>query len=309
MIAFLFPGQGSQFAGFLRTLGGTRPHARIAETIEEASDVLHMDVLSLDCADALDSTVAVQISLLVAGIATVRALRDEGVVPDAVAGLSVGAYGAAVACESIAFDDALRLLHLRAQLMERAYPRGYGMLAVSGLGERELEAVIAKASTQAAYIANLNAPRQIVVAGAEGDLDQVRERALEAGARKAERLAVSVPSHCVLLDDAARELTEAASKITFRPPAIPYISNRGARPLRQADAIRTDLATNLRYPVRWHDSTIVLAELGVQVFVEMPPGRTLTQLAEDALPGIAKVAVEQVSIPSAAALIRARAAG
>ena len=89
MIASLFPGQGSQFAGFLRTLGGTTPHARIAETIEEASDVLHMDVLSLDCADALDSTVAVQISLLVAGIATVRALRDEGVVPDAVAGLSV----------------------------------------------------------------------------------------------------------------------------------------------------------------------------------------------------------------------------
>jgi malonate decarboxylase epsilon subunit len=192
--------------------------------------------------------------------------------------------------------------------MESAYPQGYGMLAVSGLSERELNAVIANAPTQAAYIANLNAPRQIVVAGADADLDQVRERALEAGARKAERLAVSVPSHCVLLDDAARELTEAASKIAFHAPTISYISNRGARPLRQADAIRTDLATNLRYPVRWHDSTIVLGELGAQVFVEMPPGRTLTQLAEDALPGIAKVAIEQTSIASAAMLIRARAA-
>jgi len=306
MIAFLFPGQGSQFAGFLHTLGGATPHARIAETVEEASDVLHMDVLDLDHVDALNSTVAVQISLLVASVATVRALHDEGIVPDVAAGLSVGAYGAAVACGAISFDDALKLLHLRAQLMQRAYPQGYGMLAVSGLSERELDTVIANAHTQAAYIANLNAPRQIVVAGADADLDRVRERALKAGARKAERLAVSVPSHCVLLDDAARELTETANKIAFRAPSIPYISNRGARPLRQADAIRIDLATNLRYPVRWHDSTIVLGELGAQVFVEMPPGRTLTQLAEEALPGIAKVAVEQRSTTSAAALIRAR---
>jgi malonate decarboxylase epsilon subunit len=308
MIAFLFPGQGSQFAGFLHSPGGATPHAHIAETIEEASDVLHINVLDLDHADALGSTVAVQICLLVAGVASVRALRSEGIVADAVAGLSVGAYGAAVACEAIAFDDALRLLQLRAQLMERAYPHGYGMLAVSGLSERQVDAVIANAHAQAAYIANLNAPRQIVVAGADGDLERVRERALEAGARKAERLTVSVPSHCVLLDDAARELTEAASKIAIRAPSIPYISNRGARPLRQPDAIRDDLATNLRYPVRWHDSTIVLGELGVKVFVEMPPGRTLTQLADDALPGIAKVAVEQTSITSAAALIRARAA-
>jgi hypothetical protein len=107
MIAFLFPGQGSQFAGFLHTLGGATPHARFAETIEEASDVLHIDVLSLDHADALSSTVAVQLSLLVAGVATVRALQDEGIVPDAVAGLSVGAYGAAVACNAVSFERCL----------------------------------------------------------------------------------------------------------------------------------------------------------------------------------------------------------
>src|SRR5471030_1904377 len=98
MIAFLFPGQGSQFAGFFHTLGGATPDARFAETIEEACDVLHVDVLSLDQADALESTVAVQLSLLVASVATVRALQDEGIAPEAVAGLSVGAYSAAVAC-------------------------------------------------------------------------------------------------------------------------------------------------------------------------------------------------------------------
>ena len=308
MIAFLFPGQGSQFPGFLHTLGGASPHARIVATFEEASDLLHKNILELDSADALKSTVAVQLGLFIAGIATVRALRDEGIAPDAVAGLSVGAYGAAVAADAINFDDALKLLQHRAQLMERAYPHGYGMLAVSGLSEREVEAVIASTNAKAAFIANLNAPRQIVVAGADGDLDLVRQHALQAGARKAERLAVSVPSHCILLDDAARELTEAASKVEFKQPLIPTIGNRGARALRQADAVRLDLATNLRYPVRWHDSTIVLSELGAQVFVEMPPGRTLTQLADEALPGIAKVAVEQMSMTSAAALINARAA-
>ncbi|WP_174362628.1 malonate decarboxylase subunit epsilon [uncultured Caballeronia sp.] len=307
MIAFLFPGQGSQFTGFLHTLGGASPHARIAATFEEASDVLHMNVLDLDSVVALESTVAVQLGLFIAGVATARALREEGIVPDAVAGLSVGAYGAAVAADAIDFNDALLLLQLRAQLMERAYPHGYGMLAVSGLSEREVDAVIARTNAKAAFIANLNAPRQIVVAGADGDLDLVRQQALQAGARKAERLAVSVPSHCVLLDDAARELTEAASKVEFRTPSIPYIGNRGARPLRQADAVRLDLATNLRYPVRWHDSTVVLSELGAQVFVEMPPGRTLTQLADEALPDIAKVAVEQTPMATSAALIKARA--
>ncbi|AMH44080.1 MAG: malonate decarboxylase subunit epsilon [Pseudomonadota bacterium] len=307
MIAFLFPGQGSQFTSFLHTLGGASPHARIDATFEEASDVLRMNVLDLDSVVALKSTVAVQLGLFIAGVATARALREEGIVPDAVAGLSVGAYGAAVAADAIDFNDALLLLQLRAQLMERAYPHGYGMLAVSGLSEREVDALIARTNAKAAFIANLNAPRQIVVAGADGDLDLVRQQALQAGARKAERLAVSVPSHCVLLDDAARELTEAASKVEFRTPSIPYIGNRGARPLRQADAVRLDLATNLRYPVRWHDSTVVLSELGAQVFVEMPPGRTLTQLADEALPGIAKVAVEQTPMTTSAALIKARA--
>jgi malonate decarboxylase epsilon subunit len=305
MIAFLFPGQGAQIAGFLHTLGGPTPHPEIVTTLAEASDVLHLDVLELDQAHALESTVAVQIALVVAGVATVRALRAEGVMPEAVAGLSVGAYGAAVACEAISFSDALKLVQLRAQLMERARPSGYGMMAVVGLSEREVVAAI-EASGAGAYVGNLNAPRQIVVSGSDAGLEQLRVQALKQGARKAERLAVSVPSHCILLDDAARELIVAAAKFQFNAPSISYIGNRGARPLRTADAIRDDLATNLRYPVRWHESTIVLAELGANVFVEMPPGRTLTQLADEALPDIAKVAVEQAPIASAVARIIAR---
>lgn len=306
MIAYLFPGQGAQFPGFLHGLGGPPGHRMIRETLQEASDLLHLDVLDLDREEALRSTVAVQLALFVAGVATSRALAGEGIEPDAVAGLSVGAYGAAVACGAIAFGDALTLLKLRAELMERAYPVGYGMLAVSGLNEREIAAAIRQAGAEHAYLANLNAPRQIVVAGSDRDLSRVRDASVAMGARKAERLSVSVPSHCALLEDASLALVEAARQITFMAPVVPYVGNRGARPLRQPEAIRDDLATNLRYAVRWHDSTTVLGELGVTVFVEMPPGRTLTQLAAEALPDIGHVAVETLPLATASVVIRAR---
>ncbi|WP_232077866.1 malonate decarboxylase subunit epsilon [Burkholderia sp. THE68] len=303
MIAFLFPGQGAQTPGFLHRLGGDTPHPAIARTFDEASDVLGENVLTLDTADALASTVAVQVTLVVAGVAAVRALAQEGIEPEAVAGLSVGAYGAAVASGAIAFADALKLVRLRATFMEEACPRGYGMLAVLGLNESELALAIADSGADA-YIGNLNAPRQIVVSGSDAALAQVRDIALARGARKAERLAVSVPSHCVLLEGAAARLIDAAREVRLETPRIAYVGNRGARVLRRADAIREDLATNLRYPVRWHDSTIALSELGTSVFVEMPPGRTLTSLLADALPGTPAYAMDASPIGSIAARVR-----
>jgi malonate decarboxylase epsilon subunit len=303
MIAYLFPGQGAQTAGFLHRIGGEKPHPVIAQTYAEASDVLGEDVLLLDNMEALNSTIAVQVTLTVAGVAAARALAAEGIEPDAVAGLSVGAYGAAVISGAIAFADALKLVQLRARLMQDAYPHGYGMLAVLGLNEREIASVITESHADA-YIGNLNAPRQIVVSGSNAALDAVRAVALQRGARKAERLAVSVPSHCVLLEDAASKLTQAAEAVTFATPRIAYIGNRGARVLRRADAIRDDLATNLRHPVRWHDSTIALSELGANVFIEMPPGQTLTQLASEALPDAPSFAIDASPIESIATRVR-----
>jgi malonate decarboxylase epsilon subunit len=304
MIAYLFPGQGAQTPGFLHRLGGENPHPSIARTLAEASDVLGEDVLALDTADALASTIAVQVTLVVAGVAAARALAEEGVEPEAVAGLSVGAYGAAVIAGAIAFDDALKLVRLRARLMQDAYPHGYGMLAVLGLNESEIARAIADSNAHA-WIGNLNAPRQLVVSGSDAALDAVREIALARGARKAERLCVSVPSHCVLLEDAAAQLVDAARDVRIDAPHIAYVGNRGARVLRRADAIREDLATNLRYPVRWHDSTIALSELGANVFVEMPPGQTLTQLATEALPDAASIAMDASPPSSVAARVRA----
>ena len=205
--------------------------------------------------------------------------------------------GRRVACGAIAFGDALTLLKLRAELMERAYPVGYGMLAVSGLNEREIAAAIRQAGAEHAYLANLNAPRQIVVAGSDSRpepgtrcIDRhgraqgrapFRERSI---ALRAPRRRVAGPGRGSPTDH------------VHGPPSCPMSGIGGARPLRQPEAIRDDLATNLRYPVRWHDSTTVLGELGVTVFVEMPPGRTLTQLAAEALPDIGHVAVETLPL-------------
>ncbi|CAE6835775.1 Malonyl CoA-acyl carrier protein transacylase [Paraburkholderia domus] len=284
MFALLFPGQGAQSDGFLHRLP---QHHAVTDTLEEASQVLDIDVLSLDTPNALRSTVAVQIGLTVAGVAITRALADEYLTPEISAGLSVGAYAAAVSCGAIRFGDALKMVRKRAELMETAYPSGYSLAAVSGLTEHQLETLATQhedAGNQRVYIGNVNAPRQIVMAGENGTLDRFIERALAAGARKAIRLAVSVPSHCELLAHAADELVAYAQDVPFYTPQSTYIGNRGGRPLYTADAIRDDLSTNMRYTVRWFDALTVMQEMGARVLIEAPPGQVLTDIARENFP-------------------------
>ncbi|MFP3248697.1 MAG: acyltransferase domain-containing protein, partial [Paraburkholderia sp.] len=185
MLACQFPGQGAQSTGYLHRLP---QHPVVSETLDEASQVLGTEVLALDTPDALRSTVAVQTGLLVAGVVMVRVLADAGLVADISAGLSVGAYAAAVSCGALGFADALRMVRKRAELMEAAYPAGYGLAAISGLTEpqvEELAAQQAKEGLPRVYIGNVNAPRQIVMAGADAALEALIERALASGARKA----------------------------------------------------------------------------------------------------------------------------
>ena len=184
-VAFLFPGQGAQDPGYLRRLPR---HASVRDTLREAAEVLGQDPCGFDQPPALRSTVAVQLGLLIAGVAQARALRAEGGLADAVAGLSVGAFGAAVACGSLDFADALRLVRLRAQAMERAFEHGYGMLAIAGLRQPALEQLLqgvnaSRAGPAAqAWLANLNSASQFVVAGCDEVLDAVRVAARSARA-------------------------------------------------------------------------------------------------------------------------------
>jgi malonate decarboxylase epsilon subunit len=304
MKALLCPGQGAQSPGYLRQLPD---HPAVRLTLQEASAALGREILTLDSAAALTSTIAAQLTLVTASVAAARALAAEGVTPDLAAGLSVGAFAAAVICDALDFADALRLVELRAQLMEQAYPSGYGLAALTGLNELQVYRLIEQLEVPV-YLANLNAARQIVVAGSDAGLAALIELALKHGARRAERLAVSVPSHCELLAHAAQTLSAAAAQVAFRTPRIPYLANRNARALRTAEPIRDDLATNLRYPVRWADTVRLMYELGTRVFIETPPGQVLSALVSDSFPDATVVTLSTQTLARAVATVKARAA-
>ena len=280
-VLFTFPGQGAQKPGMLHTLPA---HEETARTLAEATAALGRDVLALDDAEALRSTVAVQLSLLVAGVAFARVLAAHRAAPDMVAGLSSGAWPAAVAAGVLDIADAVRLVELRARLMEDAYPSGYGMTAIGGLTRQQLEPLLAQVhgTDTPVYLANLNSSRQLVVAGRDAALDAVAALALAHGASRAERLAVAVPSHCALLDEQARTLACAATQVARKRPRITWISSSGARAVFDADRIVADLAGNMARPVLWADTLRHAWERGARVALEMPSGSVLTRLAQDA---------------------------
>ncbi|MBV8277536.1 MAG: acyltransferase domain-containing protein, partial [Verrucomicrobia bacterium] len=192
-IALLFPGQGSQKPGMLHRLPD---HPAVQRTIEEASAELGYDVLTLDSPDNLRSTIPVQLALLTAGVAAARALEAEGVVPEAVAGLSVGAFAAAVHARVLTLSDGIRLVKQRAELMEQRSPEGYGLTAIIGLNEDQVTALIREVDTPdtPVYLGNVNSADQIVITGSFEGMEKVSSAALQSGARKAERLDVAVLS-------------------------------------------------------------------------------------------------------------------
>jgi malonate decarboxylase epsilon subunit len=302
-IALLFPGQGSQTAGMLHSLPD---HPAVATTLDEISGSLGSDVRELDSAAALGSTVSVQVALLASGVAVGRALITEGIQAEAVAGLSVGAFAAAVQCGVISLTDAVHLVQQRARLMEDLYPTGYGLAAIIGLTEKQVSELVEAAHTDKApvYVGNINSPRQIVIAGSSQGMAKVLEAARARGARKAERLDVSVPSHCPLLEPVANVLRESLRKMRLQPPALIYVGNVTGRALRTADAIAEDLASNIAHGVRWNDMARVLEELGCDLFLEMPPGHVLSELAKEIVPEVRTLAMAESSLPHALRVAR-----
>jgi malonate decarboxylase epsilon subunit len=290
-VAFIFPGQGSQSPGMLHHL---LDHPAVVRTVDEISEVLHSDVRNLDSEQGLKSDVSVQLTLLAAGIATARALTEQDVRPAAVCGLSVGAFAAAVTAGVLSLQDAVELVKLRAEQMMKLYPTGYGLSAIVGLNESRVTKIVrAVTSVQdPVFVGNINAPRQIVIAGSNAAMDQVLDEARREGASKAVRLHVSVPSHCPLLQPVADLLERRMSSMHLKAPKLIYVGNVTARPMRTKELIARDLANNIAHGVRWHDATTVLKELGCNLFLEMPPGHILSDLAKENLKGIDAVPVE-----------------
>jgi malonate decarboxylase epsilon subunit len=281
----LFPGQGSQRPQMFHDLV---QHPVVDETLAEISEVLGRDIRTLDSTEALRSPVSVQLAIFAAGVSTARALQRSGVRPLAVAGLSIGAFSAAVVSEAIELSDAVLLVRSRAEQMEHLYPTGYGLAAIVGLNEAQVIKLVAAESTTAhpVFVGNINAPRQIVIAGSIEGMKAVLEKALSQGARKAELLDVPVPSHCPLLQPIADSLHAQLEAIPVQDPKVIYIANVSARAVRTAKGIAKDLADNIAHGVRWHDATSVAQELGCELFLQLPPGHTLRDLAQENLPNI-----------------------
>ena len=271
-IVMTFPGQGTQRAGMLE-------HLKTSDAWREAREVLGDELETLDTPEALRHTRAVQLALLIAGVAHARALAARGVTPDIVSGLSIGAYPAAVIAGALAYDDALRLVALRGDLMEQAWPEGYGLTAIVGLRQPQVETLLAGSG---AYLANLNAETQIVIAGSDAQMAAVGKAALAMGASKVNRLAVSVPSHCALLNEPAQKLARAFDKVTLTRPRCAYLSGSSARVLWQPERIADDLAFNMARTVRWQEAMIAAREREGRLAIEMPPGGVLTCLTRQA---------------------------
>jgi malonate decarboxylase epsilon subunit len=294
--AFVFPGQGAQSPGMLHRLLN---HPAVGATLDEISEVLHADVRNLDCQQCLNSDVSVQLALFSAGVATARALMEQGVQPTAVAGLSVGAFAAAVVAGVLGLANGVELVKLRATKMVSLYPTGYGLSAIIGLNEFQVTKIVEAITSDEApiFVGNINAPRQIVIVGSNLGMDRVLDEARHQGASKAERLHVSVLSHCPLLQPVADILARCISSMNLRAPQVPYVGNVNARAMRTKELIADDLANNIAHGVRWHDATTVLEELGCHLFLEMPPGHTLSDLAQQNLSGVRSIPVEARVLP------------
>jgi len=278
-IAFVFPGQGSQYVGMGQDLVA---EYAVARTLFEQADATLGFSLAALCftgpENALTDTLNAQPALLTHSIAALRVLQTlaPDIAPAFVAGHSLGEYSALVAADVMDFPDALRLVRERGRVMKAAGERTPGaMAAVIGLETDALERVCAEAGAQ---IANYNAPGQIVISGARDTLDRAMTLAKTRGAKRVIPLAVSIASHSRLMESAAREFAAAVASTPMRAPRLPVISNVTALPLERVDDIRAELVAQLTSSVQWIKSIEYILAQGATHFIELGPKDVLAGL-------------------------------
>lgn len=280
--AFFFPGQGSQSLGMMN--GFTTP--TVKATFDEASAVLGQDLWAMingEDAEIIGQTVNTQPIMLAAGVAAYRAyLETGGKVPSVVAGHSLGEYTALVAAEALSFADAVKLVRLRAELMQSAVPQGVGaMAAILGLEDDQIKAICAEAAQgEVVEAVNFNSPGQVVIAGHAAAVERAMTAAKEAGAKRALPLPVSVPSHCSLMKPAADKLAEALQNVEITTPKIRVIHNADVAAYDNPEQIKDALVRQLHSPVRWTETVNALVNEGITESAECGPGKVLAGLAK-----------------------------
>ncbi|HEV7776169.1 MAG TPA: ACP S-malonyltransferase [Luteibacter sp.] len=281
-LAFVFPGQGSQGVGMLAELAAVHPEVKA--TFDEASSGAGVDLWDISQQgplDRLNATENTQPALLAASVAVWRVWRKlGGATPAMLSGHSLGEYSALVVAGALSLHDAAALVAERGRLMQAAVPAGTGsMAAILGGDDAQIAEVCAEvAQGQVVAPANFNSPGQLVIAGDIDAVDRALARLAELGVKKAVKLPVSVPSHCMLMRDAADRLGERMAGIDWRKPAIPVVQNADARVHIEIADIRGALQRQLYLPVRWTECVQALAGAGVTRVAECGPGKVLAGL-------------------------------
>ncbi|HYR76735.1 MAG TPA: ACP S-malonyltransferase [Pyrinomonadaceae bacterium] len=281
-IAFLFPGQGSQYAGMGKDLAEKFPAAR--QVFEEADNALGFELSEL-CfngpAELLQLTENTQPAILTVSVAALRAMESAGFPkPDFVAGHSLGEYSALVAAESLSLADAVRTVRARGRYMQEAVPVGVGaMAAILGADLNVIVAACKEAAEgQVCSPANINSPGQVVIAGDAAAVDRAIELLKTRGAKRAVKLNVSAPFHCALMMPAQERLSKDLERISFADPAMPVVTNVDATSVIQGDEARNAVIRQVSQPVKWLSSVEFLISQGVQSFIETGPGKVLSGL-------------------------------
>ncbi len=279
--AFVFPGQGSQSRGMMN---GYADFSAVRDTFTEASDVLKQDLWQLvaEGSDAdLNATVNTQPIMLTAGIAVYRAWQSQnGAKPAIMAGHSLGEYTAVVASGALNFADALPLVRYRAQCMQQAVPEGVGAIAaILGLDDDLVRAVCAEgAQGEVLEAVNYNSPGQVVIAGNRAAVERGMELAKAKGAKRAIMLPMSVPSHCIMMKDAAEQLHAYLNNVPVRTPDIPVMHNADVAAYSDPARIKDALVRQLYLPVRWVETIQAFGKQGITHNVECAPGKVLAGL-------------------------------